>query len=74
MGAIFSVPRRARARRVAELPGETVALVARAGEPLRGPRDGAATLLVGAEREGLPDERRGGMRPHRPHPDRLASR
>src|SRR5206468_11069414 len=35
MGAIFSVPL-ARVRSVAELPGERVALVARAGQPLRG--------------------------------------
>jgi RNA methyltransferase, TrmH family len=31
-----------------------VALVAREGEPLRGPSEG--TLVVGAEREGLPAE------------------
>jgi TrmH family RNA methyltransferase len=56
MGAIFSVAL-ARVSDVGELPGERVALVADAGEPLRGPIDGAAgpiTLLVGAEREGLP--------------------
>ncbi|HLH14029.1 MAG TPA: RNA methyltransferase [Solirubrobacteraceae bacterium] len=65
MGAIFSVPL-ARVADVAELPGERIALAARAGEPLRGPaerdgRDPAAalrerplTLLVGAERDGLP--------------------
>jgi len=50
MGAVFAVPV-ARAAAVHELPGETVALVARAGEPLRGPA--AGTLVVGAEREGL---------------------
>ena len=73
MGAIFGVPL-ARVESVAELPGERMALVAGAGEPLRGldpsagarsadesPGDGShsgrgLTLLVGAEREGLPDE------------------
>ena len=54
MGAIFGVPL-ARAG-LAELPGEKVALVPRAGEPLRGPAAGEVTLLVGAEREGLPAE------------------
>jgi TrmH family RNA methyltransferase len=53
MGAIFSVPL-ARVASVDELPGETVALVAHAGEPLRGPA--GATLVVGGERAGLPDE------------------
>jgi TrmH family RNA methyltransferase len=69
MGAIFTVAL-ARASGVDELPGERVALVADAHEPLRGPapgdRDGdgeaggpapsGLTLLVGAEREGLPAE------------------
>jgi RNA methyltransferase, TrmH family len=50
MGAVFSVPV-ARARSVEDLPKPTVALVAREGEPLAG---GAATFVVGAEREGLP--------------------
>jgi RNA methyltransferase, TrmH family len=54
MGAIFSVPV-ARAE-VVELPGERVALVAGKGDPLRGPAEGDATLVVGAEREGLPAE------------------
>jgi TrmH family RNA methyltransferase len=73
MGAIFTVEL-AHARDVAELPGERVALVADAGEPLRGPggdgepQDGTGTssqaspgastdgvtLLIGAERDGLP--------------------
>src|SRR5947208_5412028 len=53
MGAIFSVPL-ARVRSVDALPGERVALVARAGQPLRG--RAAATIVVGAERTGLPDE------------------
>jgi TrmH family RNA methyltransferase len=57
MGAIFAVPI-ARASGPAELPGERIALVAGAGEPLAGPAEGRAgpvTLLVGAEREGLPE-------------------
>jgi TrmH family RNA methyltransferase len=53
MGAIFSVPV-ARVRSVAELPAPRIALEARGGDVLRGPR--AGTLLVGAEREGLPGE------------------
>ncbi len=55
MGAIFAVPV-ARVESVAELPGERVALVAREGEPLTGPVPGEATLVVGAERAGLPDD------------------
>jgi TrmH family RNA methyltransferase len=51
MGAIFEVPV-ARVEDMAQLPGPTVALVAREGEPLAGPATG--TLVVGAEREGLP--------------------
>jgi RNA methyltransferase, TrmH family len=39
---------------VAALPAPRVALVARAGEQLNGPATG--TLVVGAEREGLPDD------------------
>jgi TrmH family RNA methyltransferase len=54
MGAVFAVPL-ARAT-VADLPGERIALVPGAGEPLRGPAAGETTVLVGAEREGLPDE------------------
>lgn len=52
MGAIFELPV-ARFTAVAELPGTTVALAARAGDPLRGGIVGDVTLLVGAEREGL---------------------
>ena len=52
MGAIFEVPV-ARVEDVAALPGPRVALVARAGEPLVGPA--AGTLVVGAERDGLPE-------------------
>jgi TrmH family RNA methyltransferase len=51
MGAIFEVPV-ARVEDVAQLSGPTVALVAREGERLEGPATG--TLIVGAEREGLP--------------------
>jgi TrmH family RNA methyltransferase len=50
MGAVFAVPV-GRVERVEQLPAPTVALVAREGEPLRG---GGGTLVVGAERDGLP--------------------
>jgi TrmH family RNA methyltransferase len=54
MGAIFSVAL-ARVRDVAELPGERVALLAGAPEILREERLAQPlTLLVGAERDGLP--------------------
>lgn len=55
MGAIFAMPV-ARVTDPHELPGERIGLVARAGEPLTGPLDEPATLLVGAERAGLPDD------------------
>ncbi|HXA55105.1 MAG TPA: RNA methyltransferase [Solirubrobacteraceae bacterium] len=55
MGAIFHVAL-ARAATVSELPPERVALVPRAGAPLCGPAQGPVTLLIGAEREGLPAE------------------
>jgi TrmH family RNA methyltransferase len=56
MGAIFAVPI-ARVERADQLPGERIALVARAGVSLAELRPGeAVTLLVGAERDGLPDE------------------
>jgi len=55
MGAIFEVPV-ARVSRLDELPGERIALVAHAGEPLAGPAAGELSLLVGAERTGLPDD------------------
>jgi TrmH family RNA methyltransferase len=59
MGAVFAVAL-ARVGSVAELPGERVALLAGAGEVLRA-RGGAEqttalTLVVGAERDGLPAE------------------
>jgi TrmH family RNA methyltransferase len=53
MGAIFVVPV-ARVTSVQELPGTTIALDARRGEPLRGPAQGDVSLVVGAERAGLP--------------------
>lgn len=52
MGAIFAVPV-ARAETADALPRPRVALVPRAGEPLAGAAEG--TLVVGAEREGLPE-------------------
>jgi TrmH family RNA methyltransferase len=56
MGAVFSVPL-VRVERVGELPGERVALVARAGAPLAElAADGPISLVVGAEREGLAPE------------------
>jgi TrmH family RNA methyltransferase len=54
MGAVFSVPV-GRVASVHELPGEKVALAARAGEVL-GPLAGDVTLVVGGERAGLPPE------------------
>jgi TrmH family RNA methyltransferase len=54
MGAIFAVP--VARGEVADLPGERVALVAREAQPLRGPVEGDVSVLVGAERDGLPDE------------------
>ncbi|HXW58322.1 MAG TPA: RNA methyltransferase [Solirubrobacteraceae bacterium] len=60
MGAVFAVAL-ARVDSVSELPGERVALVAHGGEPLvalttQVAGESAITLLVGAEREGLPAE------------------
>jgi TrmH family RNA methyltransferase len=55
MGAIFAVPV-ARVRSVDELPGVRVALDARRGAPLRGPAEGDVSLVVGAERAGLPED------------------
>ena len=54
MGALFQVPL-ARVRDASDLPGRRIALVAHGGEPLSAP-DGDVTLVVGAERDGLPDE------------------
>ena len=55
MGAIFRVPI-ARLDAPDALPGRTVALVAREGAPLRGPAGEDTTIVVGAERDGLPAE------------------
>ncbi len=64
MGAVFSVPL-ARVDSIDELPGVRIGLAAHEGEPLRGPAEGDTTLVVGAEREGLPAAVRAGC-------DRLA--
>ena len=53
MGALFEVPM-ARVRDPGELPGRRIALVAHGGE-LLAPLEEDVTLVVGAEREGLPD-------------------
>jgi TrmH family RNA methyltransferase len=55
MGAIFDVPV-ARARGIGDVPGMRIALVAGTGGALSGPLHGEATLVVGAERDGLPAE------------------
>jgi TrmH family RNA methyltransferase len=55
MGAVFEVPL-ARAEGVQELPGERLALAAGRGDALQGPAVGEVTLVVGAERTGLPPE------------------
>jgi TrmH family RNA methyltransferase len=53
MGALFEVPV-VRVRDPSELPGRTIALVAHGGKPLA-PPDNDVTIVVGAERDGLPD-------------------
>jgi RNA methyltransferase, TrmH family len=53
MGAIFAVDV-ARVSAVSELPGDKVALAAGTGDALAGPLEGPLTLIVGAERTGLP--------------------
>jgi RNA methyltransferase, TrmH family len=55
MGAIFAMPV-ARVSDPGELPGTRIGLAARAGDPLAGPIEAPATLLIGAERTGLPDD------------------
>jgi TrmH family RNA methyltransferase len=56
MGAVFALEL-AHVGDVKELPGERVALVARAGVPIRQLTNRRPlTLLIGAEREGLPEE------------------
>src|SRR5215213_9844551 len=54
MGAIFSVPV-VRVSRIGELPGRRIALVPRDGRPLSEVAEADVALVVGAEREGLPD-------------------
>jgi TrmH family RNA methyltransferase len=53
MGAIFAVPV-TRVRAIDELPAPAIALAARTGDAIRGPQ--AGTLVIGAERAGLPDD------------------
>jgi TrmH family RNA methyltransferase len=56
MGALFAVPL-ARYAAVEELPGTVVALDAHADEPIAGlAAQGPLTLLIGAERTGLPQD------------------
>jgi RNA methyltransferase, TrmH family len=55
MGALFDV-RLARVRDPGELPGRRIALVAHGGAPLERLAADRVTLVVGAEREGLPDD------------------
>lgn len=60
MGSIFAVAL-ARVRSVEELPGSLIGLAADGSEVLSGPHggehnDAGVTLLIGAEREGLPGE------------------
>jgi TrmH family RNA methyltransferase len=53
MGALFCVPV-VKCTEVAQLPGRTVALVTNRGRPLRELDLSGVSLLIGAEREGLP--------------------
>jgi RNA methyltransferase, TrmH family len=55
MGAVFAVPL-ARAPNISSLPGRSVALAASRGRPLGELSLHDVTLLIGAEREGLPDD------------------
>jgi TrmH family RNA methyltransferase len=55
MGAIFAVPV-ARVAAIADLPGTTIALDARRGQSLQGPARTPTTIVVGAERAGLPPD------------------
>jgi TrmH family RNA methyltransferase len=55
MGALFAVPV-VRVRDPADLPGPRVALVAGQGRPLSEVAWAAGSLVIGAEREGLPAE------------------
>ena len=71
MGALFSVPV-ARVRDVARAAraARRARRRARACRCTELDADGELTLVVGAEREGLPARRRGRVRRRRPHPDR----
>ncbi len=53
MGAVFAMPL-ARVTGVDALPAPAIALAARTGDPLVGPA--AGTLVIGAERDGLPGD------------------
>src|SRR5918999_3767420 len=55
MGALFAVPV-VRVRDPAGLPGRKIALMAHGGAPLDELVAGDVALIVGAEREGLPDD------------------
>ena len=56
MGAVFGVPL-ARGVDVAAVPGTKIALVSGRGDPLAATDPGTeTTLMIGAEREGLPEE------------------
>ncbi len=55
MGAMFAVPL-AHCKDISELPGRKIALVAGRGRPLPELELTQVTLLVGAEREGLPED------------------
>jgi RNA methyltransferase, TrmH family len=55
MGALFEVPV-ARVRRPSDLPGRRIALVAGEGDALTSAVGEEVTLVIGAEREGLPDD------------------
>ena len=72
MGAVFEVA--AGAGQVEELPGERVALVSHEGQALRGPAAGDVSLLVGAEREGLPADVVAELRSGGSHPRRAGTR
>ena len=58
MGAVFAVARGRGRRASTSCPGRTIALVADRGRPLAELSQlslSAATVIIGAEREGLPD-------------------
>ena len=72
MGAIFSVPV-VRVRDVDELPGRTVALVARSGEPAERARGGDADARGRRRARGAAGGRRRRVRRDGAHPDRARS-